>query len=267
MAAHKLAFDMVPSGWVADTGAGITLRLFMGDALVNASVLRTSTIERQYLDHTLVDDEYFTRQALNALAVDAKQAAVAAYTKTYLSKSATITSARAAGATDIAAPTCGVLNTSWNVGRICFKGSSITGSNFVMSASFNIDNNRRAQKAIGALGAIGIGNGEFTVAGKLQTNFGNASVYSQILNNTLTSSTRVLAAATATAKPCCSISGGQALVRLTSGLRQEPGRHDRCRLPGRHARLARLHHAGAALLLPAELVQSLSLIAVARAAS
>ena len=45
-----------------------------------------------------------------------------------------------------------------------------------MSASFNINNNLRAQKAIGALGAIGVGNGEFTVTGKLQTYFGDASI-------------------------------------------------------------------------------------------
>jgi hypothetical protein len=37
------------------------------------------------------------------------------------------------------------------------------------SASFSINNYLRARKAIGTLGAIGVGNGEFTVAGKLQT--------------------------------------------------------------------------------------------------
>jgi hypothetical protein len=105
--------------------------------------------------------------------------AIATYTKTYLGKTGSITSARATGATDVAAPTFGVLNTSSNVGRIGFNGSAITGPNFVMSASFNINNNLRAQKAIGALGAIGVGNGEFTVTGKLQTYFGDAPVYNQ----------------------------------------------------------------------------------------
>jgi hypothetical protein len=187
ISAHKLSFDVVPAGWVADTGAAVAVRAFIGDAVVNGSNLRTSTIERQYLDHQPVDYEYFTGQALNVLAIDAKQAAIATYTKTYLGKTASITSARAAGASDVAAPTYGVLNTSSNVGRIGFNGSAITGPNFVMSASFNINNNLRAQKAIGALGAIGVGNGEFTVTGKLQTYFGDASVYNQILNNTLTS--------------------------------------------------------------------------------
>src|SRR6516225_6223191 len=40
------------------------------------------------------------------------------------------------------------------------------------------------EEAIRVLGAVGIGNGEFTVAGQSQAYFGDASVYSQILNNT-----------------------------------------------------------------------------------
>jgi hypothetical protein len=187
VAAHKLSFDVVPAGWAADTGTGITLRAFMGDALINGTTLRTSTIERQYLDHSPVDYEYFTGQALNVFALDAKQAAIATYTKTYLGKAASITATRATGATDIAAPTYGVLNTSSNVGRIGFNGATITGPNFVMAASININNNLRAQKAIGTLGAVGVGNGEFTVTGQLQTYFGDATVYNQVLNNTLTS--------------------------------------------------------------------------------
>ena len=98
-----------------------------------------------------------------------------------------------------------MLNTSSNVGRVGFIGASITGPNFVISASFSVNNNLRAQKAIGAMGAIGIGNGEFAVTGKLQTYFGDASVYNQILNNTLTSFDMRLGAATATARRCCSI--------------------------------------------------------------
>jgi hypothetical protein len=184
VAAHRLSFDRVPTGWAADTGTGLTLRVFTGDFLTNASTKLSNTIERQYLDHSPVDYEYFTGMTLNTLAVDAKPQAIATYTKNYIGKSASITSTRASGATDIAAPTYGVLNTSSNVGRIGFNGSTVTGPNFVLGASFNINNNIRAQTAIGSLGAVGTGNGEFTVTGKLQTYFGDPTVYNQILNNT-----------------------------------------------------------------------------------
>ena len=125
-----------------------------------------------------------TGQALNVLAFDAKQAAPATYTKTYIGKSASITPVRAAGATDIPAPEFDVLNTTSNVGRIGFNGSAVTGPNFVLAASFNINNNYRAQKSLGVLGAVGIGGGQFTVTGQLQTYFGDATIYNQILNNT-----------------------------------------------------------------------------------
>jgi hypothetical protein len=71
--------------------------------------------------------------------------------------------------------------TTSNVGRIGFNGSAVTGPNFVLAASLNIHNNYRAQKAVGA---VGIGSGQFTVTGQLQTYFGDATIYNQILNNT-----------------------------------------------------------------------------------
>src|SRR5215813_13236611 len=144
--AHQLSFDAVPVGWAADAGTGVALRVFAGDFLVNGTTIHSSTIERQYLDHSPVNYEYFTGQALNVLAVDVKQGAIATYTKTYIGKSATITPVRTAGATDIPAPEFGVLNTTSNVGRIGFNGSAVTGPQ--------------------------------------QTYFGDATIYNQILNNT-----------------------------------------------------------------------------------
>lgn len=187
IAAHKLSFDRVPTGWTADAGTGITLRVFTGDFLINGTTKRSNTIERQYLDHSPVDYEYLTGMTLNTLAVSGKAQSIATYTKTYIGKTSSITSTRAAGATDIAAPTYGVLNTSSNVGRIGFDGNTITGPNFVLEADFTISNNLRSQNAVGSVGAVGIGNGEFSVTGTLDTYFGDASIYNKVVNNTLTS--------------------------------------------------------------------------------
>jgi hypothetical protein len=187
IATHKLTLDRVPASWAADAGTGITLRVFFGDFLSNGSTKRSNTIERQYLDHSPVDYEYFLGMTLNTMAVDTKAQAIATYTKNYLGKSASITSTRASGATDIAAPTYGVLNTSTNVGRIGFDGSTIVGPNYVLAAAFNINNNIRSQTAVGSIGAVGTGNGEFTVTGTLTTYFGDATIYNKIINNTLTS--------------------------------------------------------------------------------
>lgn len=189
IAAGRLSFDRVPAGWAADTGSGVSLRVFSGDFLVNGSTKRSNTIERQYLDHTPVTYEYLRGQTLNTLDVDFKQQAIVTYAKTYLGKDAFLPSpmVRIAGSTDVAAPAYGVLNTSSNVGRIGFDGATITGPNFVMSAAIKINNNIRGQTGVGSIGAYGTGNGEFTVTGTLETYFGDPSIYAKIINNTLTS--------------------------------------------------------------------------------
>lgn len=189
VAAHKITFDRVPAGWTADTGTGKTISVFTGDFLSNGSTKRSNTIERQYLDHSPVTYEYMRGMTLNTLQVEAKQQAIATYTKNYIGRDAFLPSpmVRLSGASDVAAPTYGVLNTSSNVGRIGFDGSTITGPNYVMSAQFTVNNNIRAQQAIGSIGAVGTGNGEFTVTGQLETYFGDPSIYQKIINNTLTS--------------------------------------------------------------------------------
>lgn len=185
--ATRLSFDRVPVGWTADVGTGITLRVFTGDFITNASTKRSNTIERQYLDHSPVTYEYLRGMTLNTLQVDAKAQAIATYTKNYIGKDAVTQTTRFASASDVAAPTYGVLNTSTNVGRIGFDGATVIGPNFVMAASFTINNNIRAQQAIGSIGAVGTGNGEFTVTGTIETYFGDKSIYDKVVNNTLTS--------------------------------------------------------------------------------
>lgn len=189
VAAHRLTLDRVPAGWADDAGTGIALRVFVGDFLRNASVMRSNTIERQYLDHSPVTYEYMRGMTLNTMEVTANAQAIATYTKTYLGRDAYMPDpmARVAGATDVPAPTFGVLNTSSNVGRIGFDGATIAGPNFVMAATININNNLRAQNAVGSIGAVGIGNGEFTVTGSLNTYFGDKSIYVKIIDNMRTS--------------------------------------------------------------------------------
>lgn len=185
--ATRLSFDRVPVGWTADAGAGKTLQLFIGDFLTNGVTKRSNTIERQYLDHSPVTYEYLRGQTLDTLAVTAPAQAIATYTRSYIGADVVTQTSRFAGATDVAAPTNAVLNTSSNVGRIGFDGAAVIGPNFVMSANFTFNNNLRRQEAIGSLGAVGIGNGEFTVTGALNTYFGDKSVLDKVIGNTLTS--------------------------------------------------------------------------------
>jgi hypothetical protein len=69
--ATRLSFDRTPVGWIADAGAAKTLKVFTGDFLTNASTKRSSTIERQYLDHSPVTYEYLRGMTLDKFTVTA----------------------------------------------------------------------------------------------------------------------------------------------------------------------------------------------------
>lgn len=187
ISANRLSLDNAPAGFSADVGTGKLIEIYAGDFLINGSTKRSNTIERQYLDHAPVTFEYLRGQTLDRLSVNAPAQKIATYSKTYVGSDAAIPSGRIAGASDVPAPTYPVLNTSSNVGRIGVGGSSLLGPNFVMSAQFEINNNLRRQNAVGSIGAVGIGNGEFSVTGTLETYFGDATVYQKVINNTLTS--------------------------------------------------------------------------------
>lgn len=187
IAATALTFDVVPSGWTTDSGTGKTIQVYFGDFLTNGSTKRSNTFERQYLDHSPANYEYLTGMTLDQFSITASAQAIATCTAQYVGAGGSVTAARVSGATDIAAPTKAVLNTSSNVGRIAFNGAEIIGPNYVTSAAFTINNNLRRQNAVGSLAAVGVGNGEFSVTGTLETYFGDASVLDKVMNNTLTS--------------------------------------------------------------------------------
>lgn len=185
--ATRLSFDRVPTGWAADGGAAKTVQVFVPDFLTNASTKRSNTIERQYLDHSPVTYEYLRGMTLDSFAVSAQAQQIATVTMAFIGSDAAVQTSRFAGATDVNAPTNDVLNTASNVGRIGYNGSAITGPNYVMGATWEYKNNIRRQTAVGSLGAVGTGNGEFTVTGSLNTYFGDKTVLDAITNNTLVS--------------------------------------------------------------------------------
>lgn len=187
VAAQRISLDRVPSGWTTDAGTGKTIQVFMGDFVVNGTNKVSNTFERQYLDHSPVSYEYLTGQTIDKMTIDVSAGAIATYSRSYIGSSASVSTSRVAGATDTAAPTNFVLNASSNVGRIGFDGATITGPSYVMSAKIEINNNLRRQMAIGSIGAVGTGNGEFTCTLGLNTYFGDKSILDKIMNNTLTS--------------------------------------------------------------------------------
>ncbi|MGE3845141.1 MAG: phage tail tube protein [Vicinamibacterales bacterium] len=189
IAQHRISLDVVPAGFTTDDGASKTIRLFFGDVLRNGTTKRSNTIERQYLDHSPASYEYFRGMVLNTLSLTFEAQSIVTMARGYMGRDSYLPDpmGRVSGAADTAAPTNDVLNTSSNIGDIIAGGAPITGPNYVLQASIEINNNLRQQNAIGSIGAVGIGVGEFGVTGSLQTYFGNPDEYRKVSENTATS--------------------------------------------------------------------------------
>ena len=92
------------------------------------------------------------------------------------------------GMTRPAAPAFSVYNAASNVATIAIGGEAM-GDNFVMEASIEIENNLRERNALGTLGAISVGAGEFSVTGSLNTYFNSSDLIQKVIDNSETSLT------------------------------------------------------------------------------
>lgn len=185
IAANRLSFDVVPSGWVADAGASKTVVIFFGDYLRNGTGVHSFTIEQAFLDNGQY--QYLYGMMVSNMTVTADAQSIMKAQVGFMGKNGQYVSSRVTGATHRAPTTTDVLNTSSNVGRIAESGSVVSGPNFVMSCELKIENKLRAQNAIGVVGAVGIGVGQCHVTGQMKTYFGDSTLLQKVVNNTASS--------------------------------------------------------------------------------
>lgn len=87
-----------------------------------------------------------------------------------------------------ASQTLEVMNGVTDIGAIYENGVSILGAtSFIKSLKLNVNNNTRAQKALGVFGTVGVGYGELAISGTLEVFVENAAYYSKWLAGTTTS--------------------------------------------------------------------------------
>lgn len=188
IAAGRLSFDVVPTGWAIDTGTGKTIKVWAGDYIRNGVVEHSYSIERQFQDHSPVTYQYGKGMEIDEFVIEYAAESIITGRATFVGKNATLQdSGRVSGATDVAAPTNPVLNTASNVGRIGEGGSAVGTPNYVMSGSITIRNNLRRRTAVSVLGAASIGQGEFNANYRANTYFGNSDLADKVTNNTQTS--------------------------------------------------------------------------------
>jgi hypothetical protein len=199
IAANLITLDVVPTGWGADSGSGDTVDIYLGERLKNGTTFYSYTLEETFSDHSPVTYQYFRGMVVDGLSLTAASQSIVTLTTTFSGKDAvlsdsnnpttefSVTSGRVTGAVDVDYGSLQVLNSSSNVGRIARGGTAITGSNFVLEATVEIANNLRQLPAVGFIGAVDIGVGEFGVTGNLNTYFDDATLAQSVLDNTETS--------------------------------------------------------------------------------
>lgn len=200
---NLLTFDIVPSGASSESPAG-AVDIYFGERLINGTTQQSYSFEQEYQDHSPVTYQYFRGMTVDGLSISAEPQAIVTLAFTFSGKDAFFSDSgtpastpdqlpavdgagRVNGATTLSVPVGQILNSSSNVGRIARGGAAITGANFVLEATIEIANNLRQRPAVGFLGAVSIGSGEFGVTGSLNTYFDDASLARDVVNNTETS--------------------------------------------------------------------------------
>lgn len=181
--ATKLTLDSLPSGWTTDAGTGKTLKVWFGDQLKNGTTRISHTVERGFLGQAtptyIIQRGMVAGQA--ALNFTTEQVIAGSFTLMGLTgEQGTVTlDASPDAETDVP-----VMSANVNVGRIAESGVAVTSPNWVRSAALSFNNNLRMITAVGNVGAVDIGVGEFAVQANLETYFGSNALLTKLLAGT-----------------------------------------------------------------------------------
>jgi hypothetical protein len=188
IAAQRLDFSVVPSGWAADTGTGKTIRVFFGDTIANGVTQYSYTIEQQLGLTVGTRYQYLYGQTVDSVNIGSESKSVITASVGFQGGNADpFTAVRTTGATTNV-PIQGVpLNSSSSIAMIMENGSRVGTPNFVNSFGINLSNNLRPRDAVGVLGPASIGTGRCNVTGSLSTYFGDETYYNKLVNSTVTS--------------------------------------------------------------------------------
>lgn len=185
--ATSLPFDIVPTAWGVDAGAAKTIRVYTGDYIRNGVTKRSYTVELQYQDLAVPEFEYYTGMCVASMKFTVASQSIMGVSTTLMGFGAVDQTARFAGATDVAAPTNDVINTSANIGTILDNGQAIPGVNILTSVEFTVNNSLRRRIGLGSAQTISVGYGEFQVAGSMSLYYGSNYILNKIRNSTASS--------------------------------------------------------------------------------
>lgn len=185
--AHALTLDHLPTGWGTDAGTGKTIKVWVPDTLKNGATRRSFTFEKGFLGQTVPTYLPMAGLVPNNLSLNITPGAVVGGAITMLGKSVVAATTTSLDASPTASYGGEVINAVANVARIAEGGNTVTGPSWVLGVTLESTNNLREQTAVGNMGLVGVGTGQFRVTGTLSVYFEDATIYNKLVNNTATS--------------------------------------------------------------------------------
>lgn len=184
--ATAITLDASTPAIVSAGGAGAT---------VQASRLTNGVTESSFTYEKWLGDvgQFFAYrgQYIAKMALKFASASLLEGSFTLMGKDAVRTTATTLPGIPTASKTFEIQNAVRGVGQLWEGGVPLT-TTFIKSLDFTVDNNLRNQGAVGNLGPVGIGTGDFSVSGSVSIYFsatGGASIYDKFLSDTYTALT------------------------------------------------------------------------------
>jgi hypothetical protein len=173
------------------TSAGVTsgTTVTLLPSISNGTTQSSYTLERTYrTDETGEFHEYLRGMVPGTFSMSASASSIVEASFGFTGQTQKFQAELGGSLTRPTAGAFSVYNAASNVATIAIGGEAM-GDNFVMEASIEIENNLRERNALGTLGAISIGAGEFSVTGSLNTYFNNSALIQKVIDNSETSLT------------------------------------------------------------------------------
>ena len=167
------------------SGAGLGITAVAGFAISQSTVSNGASLTRAFtMEYALTDiTQFLPFQGLqaNTMDLDVQVGSIITGSFGFIGRNHSgMVAATTFTGGPVASQTLEVMNAVADVGILMENGVNVlsTGS-FIKSMKFSINNNMRAQKAVGVYGSTGVGLGELAISGTLEIYVENATLYNR----------------------------------------------------------------------------------------
>ena len=191
IAANALTLDNLPSAWATDTGASKEIKVWFGDYVRPGKTQTSFTYEKSNQGHSVIEYEQYIGVVPGTMQLTFEVGRPVTGSFEFLGKDATI-EASPLDATPSDAPITEVMNATNDLALLAIDGGDlVSGFNKPQRLSLTLNNNQRANEAMGTRGLVKIGVGEAEVSGDIRCYFDNQDIKKKFIANQESSVTMV----------------------------------------------------------------------------